>query len=189
MKYGLLGALLVFGIAAGCNIRDGINVNSRHTVEKVNIHWARELRLSEGLRNELDKMVGKKYDERAFSDLAVRIRRELHAARVSHALERGSKQGNVVVNLWITPGRGRSYPDRSKMIYLCQNQFSAAHAGRTNSVITTLRYRRQLEDRAGKSLRAATLALGRAARRLWRSSPGHMREECSSRFIGEDHSS
>ena len=64
--------VLAAGMLAGCNVTDDdeksaqeLNVNSRYTVESVNITGQRNVTISDPLRSELDSFVGTLYDHSA----------------------------------------------------------------------------------------------------------------------------
>lgn len=105
MKHTRLGALMVWAAMAACNRPANPNVNTRYTVERIELGPAREWKLSDGLRQDLHKMEGKKFDQRAISELASRIQKELHARSVTQQVTRGNKHGHVIVILRVLPGR------------------------------------------------------------------------------------
>jgi outer membrane protein assembly factor BamA len=77
-----------------CNGNPTGNVNSRYTIESVDITGkasSQELktRLSKKVRNELERLVGQKYNEDQVDSLGEQIKGELHAAKVSSRVERG----------------------------------------------------------------------------------------------------
>src|SRR4051812_22288231 len=70
------------------------NVNSRYTIESVDLTGkapSQELkaRLSKKVRNELEKLVGQKYNQDSVDGLGEQIKDELHAAKVATRVERG----------------------------------------------------------------------------------------------------
>ena len=71
------------------------NVNSRYTVEAVDVPPKIEPRLSDSLREDLKKLVGQKFDPEAVDALAERIRKELPRYRVDHKIEKGSQPETV----------------------------------------------------------------------------------------------
>jgi len=74
-----------------------MNVNTRYTVESVELAGDSPAGISSGLRGELTRLVGNKLDPAALDDLATRIRRELHVRAVTHRLLRGQKPEHVRV--------------------------------------------------------------------------------------------
>ena len=68
---------LTFGIftasAFSWNVPDDTNVNSRYTVERIDLSGVPESKLSTRLRKELQQRVGQKFSPEAFAQLAGRI--------------------------------------------------------------------------------------------------------------------
>jgi len=93
----------LFGVfsarAFSWNAPDDANVNSRYTVESVELSGASATRLSKSLRAELQGYVGQRFSPEAFGKLSERVRRELKARLVSHKLVKGSSPENVRVVL------------------------------------------------------------------------------------------
>jgi hypothetical protein len=81
------------------NPSDDTNVNSRYTVESVEITGASEARLSKGLREELRRYVGQRFSPEAFARLSGRVREELKARLVSPKLMKGTAPESVKVVL------------------------------------------------------------------------------------------
>ncbi|MBM3786432.1 MAG: hypothetical protein FJW30_18900 [Acidobacteria bacterium] len=81
------------------NAPDEANVNSRYTVESVEISGAEEEKLSKSLREELRSYVGKPFSPEKFGKLSSRVRQELKARLVSPKLVKGSSPENVRVVL------------------------------------------------------------------------------------------
>jgi hypothetical protein len=79
------------------NPSDDTNVNSRYTVESVEITGASEARLSRGLREELRRYVGQRFSPEAFARLSGRVRDELKARLVSPKLMKGTSPESVRV--------------------------------------------------------------------------------------------
>ncbi len=73
------------------------NVNSRYTVEDVQIHGVKRERLSKQLTDDLQRLVGSKFNTEALEDLMARIRRELHARRVVNKVVRGDQPEHVKI--------------------------------------------------------------------------------------------
>ena len=69
-------AVLLVAAAIGWNQENTVNVNSRYTVESVEVSGEKEGRLTQGLRDDLRQQVGQKFNPEIFQDLAKRIRRE-----------------------------------------------------------------------------------------------------------------
>jgi Omp85 superfamily domain len=90
-----------------------LNANSRYIIEGV--HYP--TKVGAQLREELNRLVGERYDEQAVKQLAQRMRRELHASAVTHRLERGDEQDHVKL---FFESRGRRFEqaaDVTKLAY------------------------------------------------------------------------
>lgn len=79
-----------------------LNVNSRYTVEAVEVAGIDEAKLSKALRDDLHKLVGEKFDQRAVERLLQRLRDEFPRWEVSHKVRRGQQADHVkvVFELW-----------------------------------------------------------------------------------------
>jgi hypothetical protein len=101
------------------------NVNSRYTVEKVDISGVDDSRISKSLRDEMQNLVGEKYDEQATHLLAKRLRKELPNYSVTARVRRGEKPNHVKVvfeteRLW-----WKTFDiDQSKAVYHSKQGFS-----------------------------------------------------------------
>jgi len=80
---------------------EAFNVNSRYTIESVQVSGPKNPHLSTPLRSELDEMVGQKLDDSHLQELARRIKRELHVPDVSVRVGKGAVPESVVVNFEI----------------------------------------------------------------------------------------
>ena len=74
-----------------------VNVNSKYTVERVDITGGSKNQVSRGLREDLENLVGKRLSQQTVERLARRIRTELHARFVSSKITRGSEAEKVAV--------------------------------------------------------------------------------------------
>ena len=74
------------------------NVNSRYMVESVGVLSPRHYRLSWSLVEEMRHLVGARFNDQIFKDLAQRISNELHGYKVAFRLARGSDPDHVRVN-------------------------------------------------------------------------------------------
>jgi hypothetical protein len=92
---------LTFGIftasAFSWNVPDDTNVNSRYTVERIELSGVPESKLSASLRKELQQRVGEKFSPEAFAKLAGRVREEVRARLVAPKLLRGSSSEQIRV--------------------------------------------------------------------------------------------
>jgi hypothetical protein len=99
------------------NPSDDTNVNSRYTVESVEITGASEARLSRGLREELRRYVGQRFSPEAFARLSGRVRDELKARLVSPKLMKGTSPESVRVVLDVLGRRVNVSTDQSRMAW------------------------------------------------------------------------
>ncbi len=74
-----------------------INVNSRYTVESVEISGGNQNRISRSLREDIESLVGKRLNQESLEKLARRIRTELHARLVAPKVTRGTESERVIV--------------------------------------------------------------------------------------------
>lgn len=74
----------------------GANVNSRYTVESVELSRPLAKRVSRSLRRDLDELVGLHFDQLSVDKMAARIRREIHVV-VKPRIEKGLKPEHVRV--------------------------------------------------------------------------------------------
>jgi hypothetical protein len=81
------------------NQQDPDNVNSRYTVESVEVAGEKEGRLTQNLRDDLRRQVGSKFNQDIFQDLAKRVRRELKARTVVLKVLKGDRVEHVKVVL------------------------------------------------------------------------------------------
>lgn len=95
MKFAWVGGVLCGGLLLAGNHPYDINVNSRYTVESIEVSGHNPSKFSAGLRSEIRRLIGEKFDPPVFDDLARRIRRELHVRSVTHHLLRGTKPEHV----------------------------------------------------------------------------------------------
>ena len=73
------------------------NVNSRYTVEAVELPREVESGISRGLRQDLTRLIGQKFNPAAMNDVARRIRDELNVRKVVPRLLRGSSPDHVKI--------------------------------------------------------------------------------------------
>ena len=102
MKRAMLSLLI-----SGASLRGGnpqpvlqpveYNVNSRYTVESVELSREIESGISRGLRQDLEGLIGQKFNPAALNDVARRIRDELNVRTVVPRLLRGSSPDHVKI--------------------------------------------------------------------------------------------
>jgi len=71
------------------------NVNSRYTVESIEVPREAESRISRGLRRDLQRLIGQKFNTQSIDDLARRMREELNVRAVSQKILRGTAPDHV----------------------------------------------------------------------------------------------
>lgn len=124
----LVAAVFVVGFLFGLfsarafswNPSDDTNVNSRYTVESVEITGANEARLSRSLREELRRYVGQRFSPEAFAKLSGRVRDELRARLVSPKLMKGSAPESVKVVLDVLGRRVNVSTEQSRLAWHTQ---------------------------------------------------------------------
>lgn len=89
----------------GWNPQEDVNVNSRYTVESVNVLGAAVSKLSTDIRHEMDAVIGQKLDNSVLDRLATRIRRDLRVPNVSVRIKRGQAPDHVTVEFEVEGGR------------------------------------------------------------------------------------
>lgn len=97
MRLALWFASLVLLFGSTCAAQQTHNVNTRYTVESVQLVPEGESRLSTGLRHDLQKLIGDKFDPVALANISGRIRTELNARMVIHRLSRGTQPEHIKV--------------------------------------------------------------------------------------------
>jgi hypothetical protein len=101
-RIGLAMLVLPALLSAAHDRQPKLNVNSRYTVEAVEVAGVEEAKLSKALREDLHKMIGEKFDQQAVERLLARLRSEFPGRSVSHKLHRGLKPEHVklVITVW-----------------------------------------------------------------------------------------
>ena len=111
----------LFGIfsarAFSWNPADDTNVNSRYTVESVEIKGASEARLSKSLRDDLQRHIGQRFSPESFARLSARVRDELRARLVSPKLLKGNNPDSVRVVLDVLGRRVNVSTDHSRLAW------------------------------------------------------------------------
>ena len=92
---------------AGGNAADPVNVNSRYTVESIDVAGQHDYTLSKPVLDRLHGMVGSRLDFDALRSLAGTITRELRVREVAVRVMRGSEPEYVRVVLDVNDGRSR----------------------------------------------------------------------------------
>lgn len=101
MRLFLAAALLAASVVATAGERDEgaaeLNVNSRYTVESVNVAPQREYKLSGAVLAEMERLVGERLNVEALNRLSRRITEELRARSVTFRVYRGAEPARVRV--------------------------------------------------------------------------------------------
>lgn len=137
---GLTSILVVIGALAAlppafCKQEPELNVNSRYKVESVEVTGRRGTRLSEGLRVDLNKVVGQRLDHAVLDRLAARIKKELHVSSVTVKVSRGSLPEHVAVEFQVTKSHESDFElNMPKFLYHAKQGWSGmgeatVHAG------------------------------------------------------------
>ena len=131
MKSALVG-LLACGVALWAGNQQPVlepaefNVNSRYTVESVEVPRDVESRISRSLRQDIQQIVGNRLNAAALNDLGRRLRDELKVRSVTPKLVRGTSPDHVKVVIEV--GRRKNEFDLSvpKFLYHSSEGWSAA---------------------------------------------------------------
>ncbi len=100
------------------------NVNSRYTIESVDLAAQDRQKLSRQLREELDKLIGQKFEPSLIDSLASRIRREIRAVRVTPKLSRGEKAEQIKVTFESKHRKIQEDADVTKFSYNSKQGFT-----------------------------------------------------------------
>jgi hypothetical protein len=101
--------LLAAGAALCRNADPAENVNSRYTVESVELLGFSKSKLSRAIRERLDKLVGNKYDTSVLTGLVYKIREEVRAKHINVRVGRGQKPEHIAVRLEVEGQRDKSF--------------------------------------------------------------------------------
>lgn len=131
MRFAWVGCLL-WGSLLMAGYQDpepAVNVNSRYTVESVELHGTSESRISLRLRKEIMRLTGEKLNPSYLEELARRIRKELNVRTVTPHILRGDTPECVKV-VFEAKGRPRSFElSVPKFLYHAKQGWSAAVEG------------------------------------------------------------
>ncbi len=89
--------LLLASTQSFCNQEPETNVNSRYTVESVEIAQRAEPKLSSTLKNDINSLVGQKFNQEMIDKLSARMKKELHSYKIVQRITKGTKPENVRV--------------------------------------------------------------------------------------------
>jgi outer membrane translocation and assembly module TamA len=126
-RFALALLLLMPAAALAQDEQPQINVNSRYQVESVSIVGVAEAKVSQALRDDMQKLVGGKYDPDAAEDLAGRLRKELHGYSVAVKVKRGEQPESVKVVFEVERIRERRFDiTLAPFLYSTKDGFSGA---------------------------------------------------------------
>jgi hypothetical protein len=102
LLFPILMAAAAIALAGDRNLVPESNVNSRYTVESVELRPLELSRLSQPLQDRIGGLVGSKFKPEVFQDVADHIRRELRHWAVSFRLDKGTQPESVRVIFEVT---------------------------------------------------------------------------------------
>src|SRR5687768_15240319 len=106
------------------NVEPVVNVNSRYTVESIELVPERKS-LSSSLRGAMQNMVGQKLDQQVLNDLAKRIRKELRLDNLMQRVVKGTQPEHVRVIFETKKPRGGFDVNLPKLAYHSKQGYSA----------------------------------------------------------------
>jgi hypothetical protein len=119
--------LLMPAAVSGRSLQEPANVNSRYDVESVSISGVNEASVSQALRDDMQKLVGTKFDQGAADKLAERLRDELHGYAVTVKVKRGDQAERVKVVFEAERERHEHFDLRtSPLLYTTEDGFSVS---------------------------------------------------------------
>ena len=131
MKFKLI-SFVVFGASLWAGNQPPVlepiafNINSRYTVESVELSREIEGSISRSLRQDLRQLIGEKFNSTALNNMARRIRDELHVRTVTHRVLRGNNPEHVKVVLEVSHRRGEFELSVPKFVYHSSQGWSGA---------------------------------------------------------------
>jgi hypothetical protein len=129
MRFAWLASVVWSSLLLAGNPAEDINVNTRYTVESVEVAGDNPAGISTGLRGELTRLVGAKLNPAALDDLATRIRRELHVRAVTHRLLRGQTPEHVRVVFDVRGTPAKFEASIPKLVYRTDAGFTGLAEG------------------------------------------------------------
>jgi hypothetical protein len=129
MRFVWLASILWSSLLLAGNPEQEMNVNTRYTVESVELAGDNPAGISTGLRGELTRLVGAKLNPAALDDLATRIRQELHVRAVTHRLLRGQTPEHVRVVFDVRGTPAKFEASVPKLVYRSDGGFSGLAEG------------------------------------------------------------
>ena len=127
IRIALTLVLAVPGVALARVPQAEPNVNTRYEVDSVSIAGVSESKVSHALRDDMQKLVGNKYDPDAAEELAKRLRKELRDYTVTVKVKRGEQPDHVTVVFDVERIRRSSFYFRpAPLLYTTNDGFSVA---------------------------------------------------------------
>ena len=108
---------------------EATNVNTRYTVEGVEISGTNESSFSRALREDLHRLVGAKLNPETLDDLARRIRAELHVRSVYRRVVKGAAPDHVRVVFDVAHRKAEFNVSIPKFVYHSAQGFSGGVEG------------------------------------------------------------
>ncbi len=102
-----------------------VNVNSRYLVEKVSIDGIDDHEVAKSLRDDMQKLVGQKFDQAAVNDLTERLRKDLRGYSVDAKVRRGETKDHVKVTFEVERQRNAFDVQAAPFVYHSDLNFSA----------------------------------------------------------------
>ncbi|MGE5360760.1 MAG: BamA/TamA family outer membrane protein [Bacteroidales bacterium] len=97
------------------------NVNSRYTVESVSLAGVEDSSVSKTLRDDMQKLVGQKFDQAAANKLADRLREELKGYSVDVKVGRGTEPEHVKVTFQVERRYNRRFDVSTPLVTYYEN--------------------------------------------------------------------
>jgi hypothetical protein len=133
--------LTLLVLLAGCsragNQDPSVNVNSRYTIESVELVPQRKS-VSSSLRDAMQNLVGEKFDQQVLNDLARRIRKELRVSSLMQKVVKGTKPEHVRVIFETEKPRGGFDINLPKLAYHSKQGLTAV--GEATQIIHDSRF-------------------------------------------------
>jgi hypothetical protein len=117
MRFAWLGCIVWCGLLLAGSPDQDMNVNTRYTVESVELAGDQPAGVSTSLHKEMMRLIGEKLNPAALDDLATRIRHELHVRAVTHRLLRGQAPEHVRVVFDVLGRPARFDASIPKLVY------------------------------------------------------------------------
>jgi hypothetical protein len=121
-------AVLAFAVPAEAqrNAKAAVNVNSRYTVESVEVEGIDRERFSTSLRNEIDKLIGQHFDQSVLNALIDRMKAEVRIRAVEQKLVRGTQPSSIKVVLEVHRKRNEIETEVPKLAYHSREGWTGA---------------------------------------------------------------